>query len=138
MAYRYEWLIEPQVLYCEFRGDLDGDELLAASREAIQFYQSGAKDVAIHSIIDAREVTSYPLFNMKRPNSDEAKQFRQVKNVGWIVLVTTNKTIIRLSKLVRGVSRVQFHITDSLDAAMDFLHSKTVHLDWKTARQNFK
>ncbi|MEL6406588.1 MAG: hypothetical protein AAFR81_19620 [Chloroflexota bacterium] len=135
MAYSYKWLIEPHVLYCAFGGDLNGDELLDASRDAIAYYREGDASVKIHSIIDARDVQSYPFFNWKMPSTKESQQFRQVKNVGWIVLVTRNKAIINLSKLVRGVSRVQFYTTDTLESAVDFLHSKTTQLDWKTARQ---
>lgn len=132
MPHQYHWLIDRRVLFSRFEGAMDADEILTASRDAITHLKSGIPDETVHSIIDARYVTSYPIWNFKMLSSRESGEFRNVKNVGWILLVTKNKVIISLSNMIKGVSRVRFRTFDRMDTALSFLREQTPELDWQS------
>ena len=130
MPHQYQWLIENRVLFSQFEGDMDADEILVASRDAITYFRAGDNSAQVHSIIDARFVTSYPIFNFKTLSSRESAEFRRVKNVGWILLVTQNKVIISLSRLIKGISKIKFRTFDRMDEALVFMREQTPHLNW--------
>ena len=131
MPYAYEWLIDGQVLFSKFEGKLKADEILQASRGAIAHYQD--TEHTVHSIIDASGVTGYPIFGWKPLSSRESAEFRKIKNVGWILLVTKNRMIIGASQMIRGVSRLQFKVFATPTEALRFMQAKTSHLDWESA-----
>lgn len=116
MGYSHLWLVPERIYIFQVYGELTMDDVSQGSEESIQYVRSGQPPV--HSIIDIRNVTSYP---KSVSQIRQAAAIMKEPNVGWIVGLSNDRVLSFIGDLVAQLSNVKSKTTFTPEEALDFL-----------------
>lgn len=111
-----QWLVEGRLYVFHIWGDLTLEEMKQGSDEAIHYVRSGQPPV--HSIIDFRNVTSYPKSISDLKN---AADIMKEPNLGWVLLLTNDRIFSFVGDLISQMTRKNYKSVKTPEEAIDLL-----------------
>ena len=107
---------QPQILLIDLRDDVTASEVCDAIAETIVRCDTAPQP--IHMISDWRKATRYPIdYDMMAM----ILKMVQHPNLDWIVVLGMSPTLNFWATLVSQIARPRYHVTDTLDEALEFL-----------------
>ncbi len=127
MAYKVEWLIPHQVIYCQFIDETNTDEIAEANKEIVGLMDTCPKQ-RVHVIADTLNLEKAPV---KIQQVSQASQSVRHHNSGWYVVVTNNQFFRFISNIVGQMwHKSQVKAAASVKEAIDILKKNTSGIDW--------
>lgn len=116
MSFTSSWLVDNRVLLLQVWGEREPQEMQNISDSLIEALQNGSSPV--HVVADLRYATSHP---PKLQETQDALSILQEPKLGWVVLITNNRTLNFVGDVVSQLSRKNFKSFSTPEDAPRFL-----------------
>ncbi|MBE2268401.1 MAG: hypothetical protein IAE80_09245 [Anaerolinea sp.] len=118
MAVEVDWGVENRILYTRGSGNVTVAEFKAAMSKGLGLLETAP--VNVHDVFDFLEVEQHPSL----PQLLEFRSFFSHPKLGWMIIVSQNKTITFFSALIAGINNNRLRAFTSLAEALEFLASR--------------
>jgi hypothetical protein len=136
MPFEFDWLVPQNVSICRFYDNITVEELIESNKKGLEFGKLVPAPSYYHSVIDAIDAKRFPL-SIKLLNTSAASSYRQLPNVGWVVIVSTNSVVQMLGATVLRMTRNRYITVRSMDQAIAHLRKQDSTIRWETATSKF-
>lgn len=131
MAYKSEWLVHDHLHYFELEGMITLNDLIELNTQCVEYAREAAPN-KLHLILNCLQITRFPI-QVRQMMSDSISSYHKEKNLGFIVIVTTNSMIRLMSDTVLKLSRARFHVVPTVDDGLVFLRKRATDIVWEPA-----
>lgn len=125
MSFEMSWLRDQKVVHQRYYGALTADYLAKSSAGLKQYHQAGLPP--IHIVADASNIGKFPanIADLRKANA----HFKELDNIGWSLVITSNRFVIFVSTLLSEAANVRFRAFPTLEEALKFLAEQDPTLD---------
>lgn len=123
MGYSVTWYVPQRVYIVHIYGDIGLEEYQAGIDTSTEFVRAGVRPV--HAIIDARQITKFPV--QMKAVVQSSGVFRE-PNLGWVLVLTDNLVVKFLTSVISQLSETRYKIFSHPEEALTFLYSRDVTL----------
>ena len=128
------WYVEGRVVLVYTDEVVTLEDITQINREVIQHFDTGTRQV--HLIVDVSEANVVPVNLVKLRQHSPALGHMMI---GWMIVVTTNKTIYYLAQAVpQMLTRCKSHVVESFDEAVAFLAREDPTIDWDETNESIR
>jgi hypothetical protein len=131
MAYELQWCVEGRVIQAIYSENVTVEDVQQANEQAVQMFQQSGQP-PIHLMFDLRPASRVPVNLVKLRQASTI--FTQDQMLGWLVAITNNPALTFVASVVPQImTRKQYHVVPSADAALNFLRKQDPSIDWALA-----